>query len=453
MKTMFKAMCGLVVAAVLISAAILGYMKFFESELPDISLVPEAQTVTNKTRFILKAHDQGSGLEIVQVAVHQNGRQAIVLSQTFSTTQHSWSATFDLKTAKLQEGPFELLVSCTDKSWNQLGKGNTRLIKYDRILDNHPPVVSVVSRQHNIAIGGCGMVVYTISEPVSKSGVMVGQRFFPGFRQQGTEYYLSLFSFPYDADTQKDVPRVIAVDDAGNTGQSGIYYHLIPKRFRKDTIRITDGFLERKMPQFTNMFPNESSLLDVFLKVNNQGRAENRAQLHTFARQTTPSFVWNKPFLRQPGAANRATFGDQRTYTYKGKVIDHQRHLGIDLASVARDNVRAGNNGKVVFVGFMGIYGNVIIIDHGMGLQSLYAHLSQINVHKGDTITRGQVIGRTGATGMAGGDHLHLGIILAGLPVNPVEWWDSHWIRDNIESKLEIVRQAARPAQTGEVAP
>jgi hypothetical protein len=54
---------------------------------------------------------------------------------------------------------------------------------------------------------------------------------------------------------------------------------------------------------------------------------------------------------------------------------------------------------------------------------------------------------------MAGGDHLHLGIILSGIPVNPVEWWDSHWIRDNIESKLEILRQLSQSPHSSESTP
>jgi murein DD-endopeptidase MepM/ murein hydrolase activator NlpD len=453
MKSVFKPMGWTVLAVAIIAGLVLGYLKFFESSIPEVHLTPDSPYVTETTQFVIKASDTGTGLEMVQVAVQQQERQSIVLSQSFSAGQHDWSATFNFKNAKLQEGPFELLISCTDKSWSHLGKGNTRLVKQNRELDNHPPVVSVISRQHNVAVGGCGMVVYTLSEPSRKTGIMIGKRFFPGFKQGSSENYLSLFTFPYDADPDKDVPEVIAVDHAGNTGRCGFNYHLIPKQFRQDTISISDRFLEQKMPQFTTAYPNEATLLDVFLKVNNESRTKNRASLHDFARQTAPEILWNKTFIRQPGAATRATFGDKRTYTYNGQVIDRQRHLGVDLASIARDKVQACNSGNVVFDGFMGIYGNVIIIDHGMGLQSLYAHLSQILAHKGDRIKRGQIIGLTGATGMAGGDHLHLGIIVSGIPVNPIEWWDDHWIRDNIDAKRELLRQLSQSPASSEVTP
>ncbi|WP_462324216.1 M23 family metallopeptidase [Desulfoplanes sp.] len=444
MKITFKPLFWILVLILVVTGMVLGYLRFFEPGLPQVGLAPQVRFVTNKTPFNLKVQDVGSGLEIVQVSVQQKGKNAIVLSQTFAPGTSSWTANFNLQNTKLDEGPFELTVSCTDRSWKHLGKGNTKRLEYEGVLDNIAPRVNVTSRQHNIAIGGCGMVVYSLSEPAEQTGVTVGERFFPGFRQEGSDYYLALFSFPYDADQKKDVPRVIARDKAGNKGTSGIYYHLIPKRFKKDTIRISDRFLEQKMPQFTGMFPGQSSLLELFLKVNNEGRTKNRAKLSDFAKQTAPDILWEKNFIRQPGA-NRATFGDKRTYTYNGKTIDHQRHLGVDLASIARDRIKACNNGKVVFAGFMGIYGNVIIIDHGMGLQSLYAHLSQFLVEEGDQIRRGQIIGRTGATGLAGGDHLHLGIILSGLPVNPVEWWDSHWIKDNISSKREILRNVSAP--------
>ena len=110
--------------------------------------------------------------------------------------------------------------------------------------------------------------------------------------------------------------------------------------------------------------------------------------------------------------------------------------MGVDLASLAMAPVPAGNTGRVILAEFMGIYGNVVIIDHGFGLQSLYSHLSEIHVQKGETVQRGQIIGRTGATGMAGGDHLHFGMLVSGLEVQPIEWWDARWIKNNITSKM-----------------
>jgi murein DD-endopeptidase MepM/ murein hydrolase activator NlpD len=137
-----------------------------------------------------------------------------------------------------------------------------------------------------------------------------------------------------------------------------------------------------------------------------------------------------------PNGKVMAAFADRRTYLYKGKVIDHQDHLGYDLAVTKQCPVPAANDGVVVYARYFGIYGNAILIDHGFGLMTIYGHLSSISVKEGQTVAKGDIIGRTGETGLAGGDHLHFSTILQGLPVNPIEWCDGHWIRDRIAAKL-----------------
>ena len=82
-------------------------------------------------------------------------------------------------------------------------------------------------------------------------------------------------------------------------------------------------------------------------------------------------------------------FADRRTYYFDDKEIDKQVHLGFDLATVQRAPVHASNAGKVVFADFLGIYGNCVILDHGLGVQSLYAHLSTIGVKVGDARDEG----------------------------------------------------------------
>ena len=150
-----------------------------------------------------------------------------------------------------------------------------------------------------------------------------------------------------------------------------------------------------------------------------------------------PNFL--DPFVFHPftNSAVESAFADQRTYTYQGKEVDHQTHLGFDLASYANTPIVAANRGKVVHAAELGIYGNCVIIDHGMGVQSLYAHLSSIEVKAGQDVEKEQTLGRSGMTGLAGGDHLHFTMLLNGHMVNPVEWWDAHWIQDRILRKLK----------------
>jgi murein DD-endopeptidase MepM/ murein hydrolase activator NlpD len=85
-------------------------------------------------------------------------------------------------------------------------------------------------------------------------------------------------------------------------------------------------------------------------------------------------------------------------------------------------------------------------------VQSLYAHLSTIDVKVGDTVEKGQALGRSGMTGLAGGDHLHFSMLVGGHPVNSVEWWDAHWIEDRVLRKIREAVPGATPA-AAEAAP
>ena len=129
-------------------------------------------------------------------------------------------------------------------------------------------------------------------------------------------------------------------------------------------------------------------------------------------------------------------FADHRTYFYHGEEIDQQIHLGFDLAVTANVPVLAGNTGKVVYADYLGIYGNCVVVDHGMGVQSLYGHLASIDVKQGESVKKDQVIGPSGLTGLAAGDHLHFAMLVGGHAVSPVEWWDPHWIEDRVMRKI-----------------
>ena len=171
--------------------------------------------------------------------------------------------------------------------------------------------------------------------------------------------------------------------------------------------------------------------------INGELRRKNAAKIASMAKETSPEMLWGgvvfHPFTN---SAVEAAFADQRTYVYQGKEVDQQTHLGFDLASLAGNPVLAANRGKVLYAEELGIYGNCVIIDHGMGVQSLYAHLSSIGVKPGDMVKKEQALGRSGMTGLAGGDHLHFTMLVNGHMVNPVEWWDPHWIQDRILRKL-----------------
>jgi len=111
-------------------------------------------------------------------------------------------------------------------------------------------------------------------------------------------------------------------------------------------------------------------------------------------------------------------------------------HLGFDLAVTANVPIVASQRGTIVHASDLGIYGNCVIIDHGMGVQSLYGHLSSIGVKVGDRVEKGQQVGRSGMTGLAGGDHLHFTMLVGGQQVTPVDWWSTQWMQDRVLRKI-----------------
>jgi len=171
--------------------------------------------------------------------------------------------------------------------------------------------------------------------------------------------------------------------------------------------------------------------------VNKRLRKENEDRITAVTKLATPTLLWKDAFAQLSNSKVEANFADLRTYAYSGEPTDTAYHLGYDLSVTKHTPVEAANSGTVAFADDLGIYGNTVILDHGLGLFTLYGHLSSIDVKAGDSVAKRQIIGKTGETGLAAGDHLHFGIYLAGVAVLPVEWWDQKWIDDNIQPKLE----------------
>ena len=222
---------------------------------------------------------------------------------------------------------------------------------------------------------------------------------------------------------------------AGTEATAHFWFKVFPKKFRSRELSIDDAFLEKVVNQID---PGGSGdLVARFLKINGEVRRANNKTLSDLRLKTEGRFLWTQSFLQLAGSQVESAFADLRTYVYKGKKIDQQVHLGFDLATTQHGPVLAANDGKVIWAAPLGIYGNCIVLDHGYGLQSIYGHLSEITVKEGEMVSRGQQMGKSGSTGLAGGDHLHFSMQVDGVQVNPVEWWDDHWINDHIRSRLK----------------
>lgn len=421
---------------------------------PTIQLQEEIKGIGQSTPVNFAVRDAQHHLKRIHIEVRQGDRSFVVLDRSLATPRwwKFWSragqkqAAFSLRVGRqeipeLQEGRGTLVIVATNDSWGRLFRGGRAEISLDLPVRLTPPSVEALTSQHYVNQGGCDMVLLKVSPGTAESGVQVGKYFFPSWpvTTSAPEARLCLFAYPYDLDP-KTPARIVARDDAGNEALANFTYQVFPKKFKSDTMQVTDEFMARVVPPILSQTPDlrdQGSLLKNFLLVNGTLRRQDAQKLVALSQKTSPHFTWTQPFVPLGNAKVEAAFADARTYVYNGQVVDHQTHLGFDLAVVQHTPVVAANDGVVVFAGFLGIFGNAIVIDHGCGLQSLYGHLNSLAVKEGERVTRGQVIGRSGQTGLAGGDHLHFTMLLDGIPVNPVEWWDPHWIHDRIEAKLQ----------------
>jgi murein DD-endopeptidase MepM/ murein hydrolase activator NlpD len=348
----------------------------------------------------------------------------------------------------LRSGPARIVVVAARPVLYGLRTAESTVAR-DVAVRLEPPRVSVVSMHHFVNHGGAELVVYRVSPSDVASGVRVGDVEYPGYAASGAaalaektvadpSVRVAFFALLHDQDVQTPM-HLFARDEAGNTARAEFEHRVFPKPFRRSRIDVDDRFLGRVVPAILERTPDlkaEGDDLAKFLVINGELRRWNAETIAKLADQTAAEPLWSGPFQQLGNSAVQSAFADHRTYFYQGREVDQQIHLGFDLAVTANVPIAAANRGKVIFAGDLGIYGNCVILDHGLGVQSLYAHLSSIDTTTGQMVDKGQPLGRSGMTGLAGGDHLHYTMLLGGRAINPVEWWDPHWIEDRVLRKL-----------------
>jgi murein DD-endopeptidase MepM/ murein hydrolase activator NlpD len=429
----------IVMIAVVLSRAVGGFFFPGEFEAPDVQLMGSFQAVGRQGILNVALKDDRTGLSRATLSITQGDQTVTLVDTSFpgkAVHDKTLQVTIDPVARKLKDGPAVLTISAEDRSrW----RNKATLSKVIRI-DVVPPQVFLLTPTNHVNPGGSCMIVYRASKPLASSGVRVNDLSFPSYpiSLAGKPAYIAYFAMPLDTPPGGTQVRVFARDQGGNEAISGVPYLLLKKKFRNDKMSLSERFLQQKMPEFVMVHPDlrDKSLIDVFAYVNAELRKSNDHTIREICRTSEARQLWQDVFLRMKDAAPMAQFGDRRTWMYGGRVIGDSLHLGVDLASTAQAPIESANNGIVAFAGPLGIYGNTVIVDHGQGLFTLYAHLSDVSTQKGQAVKRGETLGRSGLSGLAGGDHLHFSMIVAGQFVNPTEWWDAHWIADNIQKKM-----------------
>jgi murein DD-endopeptidase MepM/ murein hydrolase activator NlpD len=434
----------------------LGYFVVprFEWHAPSVTLKPDTDAI-GLSPIEITVSDSGTGLQSVGVTLISGSVEHSLATEIFDRplAEKRLTVALSSKVTGLKEGPALFRVRARDRSWWGFFRGNEKVIEKNVNIDITPPKVEIIADDPYINFGGSGLLAFKTSEDTVRSGVKIGKYFFPGYKGQlkDPNVTLAFFAHPYDV-PEDEKAFLVATDKAGNSRQLPLSYSLKNVAYKKSKISVSDEFIQNKVaPLLNDVAARQGSPKEIFIAVNRGLRKENEDKITKLGEKTANKILWSGAFSQLSNSKVEANFADARTYFYQEESIDSAYHLGFDLSVTKRYPAEAANSGVVVFVGDLGIYGNAIILDHGLGLATLYAHLSSIDVKEGESVKQRQIIGRTGETGLAVGDHLHFATLLHGVPVLPKEWWDPKWIRDNIEPKLDpSIETATEPARAAQ---
>lgn len=435
----------------LLIVVIIKIISIAEMSPPVISIERDVKNL-GATPFEVTVSDEGTGLSEVRIYLLDTYGESVLVEKEYKKGTKSDVISVKINPEKLgiKSGTSEFFIEATDRFMDGLLPGRKTVFSQKVTLDFIPPEIRELSPALYIKHGGAGIVVYKTSEDTVSTGVKIKDLFFKGYSGYFEDplIYLAFFTYPYDAARGEKI-EILAADAAGNEVRESIFYRLTGASYVKDEIALSEGFLKKKvLPLFTKVYGYPSLTDDgkpdfrkAFLKINSETRKENDNRIYEIGRQSGDKMLWKGKFNQLPNSKVGATFADHRKYLMDGEEIDNQYHLGYDLSVTKKYPVPPSNSGVVVFADHLGIYGNTVIIDHGMGVMTLYSHLTSMDVSVGDTVGKKDRVGRTGTTGLAVGDHLHFGVYVQGVPVRPLEWWDAKWIDNNIWRKINYVKK------------
>ncbi|MEJ2682788.1 MAG: M23 family metallopeptidase [Candidatus Sulfobium sp.] len=365
-------------------------------------------------------------IKSVSVVVVQGLRHVTVMDDRNVGKYKKYNILFEPRRFAIEDGKATVSINAVSGIFSRTE------ISVDSTVDTVPPVIEQVVSTPFVKQGSAGAVKARVvgAENVY---VKVGSAEFPMTKSfnDGKDVYCTIFPVPFSVSAGADV-LLVADDGNDNYRTERLDTTVVARKFRRSRIDVSDGFIEGHIIPLLGAKGKGLSEVEALREVNEAWRQEDNSAIGEVGQRSEDRPLWKGRFLQLKGSRVFARFGDKRDYYYHGEKISSSRHLGYDLASVRHAPVTAANGGIVVYVGDRLIYGHTIIIDHGLGLMSLYGHMSLTSVTAGQHVSKGDIIGRTGNTGLALGDHLHFGIYVHGVPVDPLDWWDPNWIKNKI---------------------
>ena len=419
---------------------------FFETQAPQIELAAtDAGLGLAGQELSVVVTEAGSGLDQVIVRAYQR-RDTQVLKKIDLNGEKEVSFTVPLTKQLFEEGKLKVSIRAFDRGfWN-----NRSEVQRSFKVDFQTPQLSPLSTQHNVRRGGAQLLFYRVSDAwLLASGVMVGERKFLGFPAklvdpEFTDPTIQAVIFAIDANLPLEglALKLFAEDGAGNAKERGFNYRLLARRLGSDNQNVSAKTLARIRALAQSAGLSSSKPKELMQFVLSDMREKDKLRLNERLNAFSPSARSGKGHFYRNSGGLAAGFADTVSYFYGEQYLGKFLRYGYEINIPANDRrVLAAQDGEVIIAEDLGFYGTTVVVDHGLGLSTLYGHLGKIAVKTGDRVTREQVIGEIGSTGFAFGSDLWFQVLVQGVPVSPVEWWDRRWVNAHIDEKIEDIKR------------
>ena len=453
---MTRSALGIVLLLALVGGAVAIGLTRCEGTPPALSVAGPIALGESARTVPVEVTDDGAGVRSLSAVLVHAGGEVTLVDRLFDGSlipfvgapadRESAELSIDPKALGLAQGDAKLRVTARDLSWRSFGRGNETVVEVPVTIDFRPPSLTLAPGITYTKRAGSVALSYDVSDDTERDGVEVGDRFYPGMHPGGPDAPAGrrFVLFPLSQELTTDVKiRVVAIDHAGNRAERTPQINIKNRVYPEEKIFLSQRFLDEKVPDLAGAtgVPYTGDKVKAFQEINTRIRKENEAKIREVTAESAPEPLFTGAFAQMKDSKVMSSFAERRSYFVMDEKVSESIHYGFDLASLAGAPIPASNRGKVVFAGELGIYGNCVILDHGLGLNTLYGHLSNIDVRVGDIVEKGQTLGQSGQTGLAGGDHLHFGILLRGVYVDPVEWWDGKWVREHVEEPLAAAKK------------
>jgi murein DD-endopeptidase MepM/ murein hydrolase activator NlpD len=327
----------------------------------------------------------------VPVETRPRGRVDLEGAEVDGLVELDPESSLRINTTALPDGQHVLTVRAQDRSLRR----NAARASFHFSTDNTPPAFEIQSRPKSVPQGHTLVVQIYPSEPAEVSATLEGAPI--NLFQRGSEYWAVVGFDP----EEKPGPRPIVAegrDRVGNSAQSEQQVVVEAFEFTRDQLRVPSSMLPLLEPAV---------------------RAAEDERLQAVYRQANGPPLWRGPFVLPVLGQVTTHFGEFRVYN-EGPV--QGRHNGTDFQAAAGAPVQASARGRVVLREEVRLRGRILILDHGAGIYTTYAHLSEWLVEPDQEVQQRQPIAKVGSSGLSTGPHLHWELWVNGKPVNPVEW-------------------------------